>query len=146
MASPLDPEASGVIGWALSGIGTTVTGFVFWIYRRLRRLTKIEADQLISREISQFEATKIMPELKKLEHRIANVEKLEARLGSIQTHIEHVNSKVSDLHEKVAQNAADASTQLTGVMKRISDQRQEDKEIQLERLDSLKELIEAKIK
>jgi len=139
LASPLDPDASGVIGWALSGIATILGGIIHFLYKRLRKLNEIETGQIVEAGLQEFENTRVMPILNRLEGRISNVEKLEASLGAIKANVE-------SLHDNVERNAIEASKQLTGAMNRISEQRREDKEIQLERFDSLKELIEAKIK
>jgi hypothetical protein len=146
LASPLDPDASGVIGWALSGIAAVFTGLIHYLYKRLRKLNEIETGQIVEAELQQFESQRIMPALSKLEGRLANVERLEARLGAIQTHVEHLTDGVSDLKGTVEKNAVEAAKQLTGAMNRIADQRKEDNEIQLERIDSVKELIQAQRK
>ena len=139
MASPIDPDIHGVLGWALSGIGTVILSILGFVYSRLRKLNKIETEKLVEAGLQEFERTKIMPVLSRLDGRVTNVEKLEASLGAI-------NAKVESLHNTVEKNAMEATKQLTGAMNRLSDQRKEDKEIQLERFDGLKELLEAKIK
>jgi len=139
LASPFDPDASGVIGWALSGIAAVFSGIIHFIYKRLRKLNAIETEQIVEDGLKEFEDTRIMPILNRLEGRVANVEKLEASLGVIKT-------KVESLHENVEKNAIETSKQLTGAMNRIADQRREDNEIQLERIDSVKELIQAQRK
>ena len=139
LATPLDPDTHSLIGWILSGIGTAALAIISFLYRRLRKLTEIETGQIVEAGLQEFERTKIMPVLSRLDGRVTNVEKLEASMGAI-------NAKVESLHNIVEKNAAEAAKQLTGAMNRLSEQRKEDKEIQLERFDGLKELIEAKIK
>jgi len=145
LPSPIDPEATGVIGWALSGIGTAMAGLVAFLYRRLRKLSVIETNENIEQSLLDFENRKIVPVLKKLEDRVTNLEKLDARLGAMQADMGHLTITVETLHKTVEKNAAEASRELTGAMNRLSDQRKEDRENQAERFDSLKELIEAKI-
>jgi len=139
LATPLDPDTHSLIGWTLSGIGTAALAMISFLYRRLRKLNEIETGQIVEAGLQEFERTKIMPVLNRLDGRVTNVEKLEASLGAL-------NAKVESLHNTVEKNATEATKQLTGAMNRLSDQRKEDKEIQLERFDGLKELIEAKIK
>jgi hypothetical protein len=146
LASPLDPEASGVIGWALSGIAAVFTGLIHYLYRRLRKLNEIETGQIVEAGLHEFENQRIMPALTKLEGRISNVEKQEARLGAIQSKVEHLADQVGDLHIAVEKSAVEHSKQLTGCMQRIADQRKEDNERSIERMEAVKELIEAKIK
>lgn len=113
---------------------------------RLRKLNAVETGEIVEAGLIDFENKRIMPLLNRLEGRISNVEKLENRLGAIQTNVEHLAEKVGDLHDTVEKNAQESTKQLSGAMNRLSDQRKEDMQIQLERADNLKELIEAKIK
>lgn len=146
MPSPIDPESSGIIGWALGGIATGIAALISYLYRRLRRLNEIETGEIVQAEINK----QIVPVISELKGRVSNVEKLENRLGAMQTNLEHLTGQMANVHKAVEKTAEEAAKQLTGAMNRLADQRREDKEDQLERLDerldSLKELIQARVK
>ena len=116
-----------------------MSGFGLWLYKRLRKLSNFEAKQIIKSDLEEFERTKLIPVINRIEGRLTNVEKLEQSLGAIRSDLGHLKTTVE-------KNAQESSAELTGAMNRLSDQRKEDREIQLERIDSLKELIEAKLK
>lgn len=138
-------EPSSLIASVLTGL-TPVAVVIGWFYRVVRKEQRQEALAISQKNIADFRKDEFSPELTRIDARLDMLEKHDAEFAVMKQKLDHVEDKVDQLVTSVKENAREAAQQLTGAMNRIAGQRNEDKEIQLERLDNLKELIEAQIK
>lgn len=137
------------LGSVLGPVGAAL----WWFWHIVKRQHRADALEVAEGQLDKFKADEFNPQLEQLyrvlqEHntRIDHVERFDKEFGIVKTKLEHVDQKLDGLTETVKENALESEKQLTGAMTRLSEQRKEDMQIQLERADNLKELIEAKIK